>query len=83
MNIDLVSDKMNQNIFSNRTIAISQNNLIFFSFAKSKFRPCTKMKLFSEKKRNSFFKIFDLEKDNKKIFYMIENSKLVKSIFGK
>ena len=32
VNIDLVSDKMNQNIFSNRTIAISQNNLIFFSF---------------------------------------------------
>ena len=83
VDIDLVIGKKNQNLFSNRTVAISQNNLSFFDFAKTKFWPCKKMKLFSQNKKNSFFKIFDLEKNNRKIFYMIENSKLIKSIFKK
>ena len=83
VDIDLVSAKMNQNLFSNRTVAISQNNLSFFDFTKTKFWPCKKMKLFSQGKEESFFKIFDLEKNNRKIFYVIENSKLIKSIFKK
>ncbi len=83
VDIDLVSAKMNQNLFSNRTVAISQNNLSFFDFTETKFWPCKKMKLFSQGKEESFFKIFDLEKNNRKIFYVIENSKLIKSIFKK
>ena len=83
VNIDLVGGKMNQNLFSNRTVAISQNNLSFFDFTETKFWPCKKMKLFSQGKEESFFKIFDLEKNNRKIFYVIENSKLIKSIFKK
>ena len=62
VDIDLVSAKMNQNLFSNRTVAISQNNLSFFDFTETKFWPCKKMKLFSQGKEESFFKIFDLEK---------------------
>ena len=74
---------MNQNLLSSRTVAVSQNNLSFFDFAKTKFWPCKKMKLFSQNKKKNFFKIFDLEENNKKIFYMIENTKLIKSIFKK
>ena len=83
VDIDLVSEKMNQNLLSSRTVAVSQNNLSFFDFAKTKFWPCKKMKLFSQNKKKNFFKIFDLEENNKKIFYMIENTKLIKSIFKK
>ena len=61
VDIDLVSEKMNQNLLSSRTVAVSQNNLSFFDFAKTKFWPCKKMKLFSQNKKKNFFKIFELE----------------------
>ena len=80
VNIDLVCGKMNQNLFSNRTVAVSENNLDFFNFAKNKFWPCSKMKLFSQNKKNHFLKVFNIEKEQKNIFYMIENSKLIKSV---
>ncbi len=35
VDIDLVIGKKNQNLFSNRTVAISQNNLSFFDFCKN------------------------------------------------
>tara|TARA_B100000700_G_scaffold319941_1_gene416230 strand:+ start:583 stop:1734 length:1152 start_codon:yes stop_codon:yes gene_type:complete len=83
INIDLVSDKMNQKLLSNRTVAISENNSIFFDFLKNKLWPCSKMELFSQNKNGNFLRVFDLQKDNKKIFYMIENSKLIKYVFEK
>ena len=83
VNIDLVTDKMNQKAISNRTVAISKNNLTFFNFIKNEFWPCSKMNLFSFNKKNNFSQIFNLEKNDKKIFYMIENSKLIKFILKK
>ena len=80
VNIDLVCGKMNQNLFSNRTVAVSENNLDFFNFTKNKFWPCSKMKLFSQNEKNQFLKVFNIEKEKKKIFYMIENSKLIKYV---
>ena len=51
VNIDLVCGKMNQNLFSDRTVAVSKNNLDFFNISKDKFWPCSKMELFSQSKK--------------------------------
>ena len=89
--IDLVTGSVNQNVKSNRTIAISKNNLDFLnklniskSF-KKKIWPCSAMKLYTEIKNGKFSKIFELNNDSKqkKIFYMIENSKITKLMMSK
>ncbi len=83
VSVDLVGGKMNPNLFSNRTLAISENNLDFINITKNKFWPCSKMELFSQKKENQFLKLFNLEKKEKKVFFMIENSRLIKSLIKK
>ena len=89
--IDLVTGSVNQNVKSNRTIAISKNNLDFLnklniskSF-KKKIWPCSVMKLYTEVKNRKFSKIFELNNDSKekKIFYMMENSKIMKLMMSK
>jgi len=89
--IDLITDSFAKNLKSNRTIAISNNNLnlliklnIFKSFEKEIW-PCSIMKLYSSNINNEFSKIFEIDKENenKKIFYMIQSSKLMKSMINK
>ena len=76
---------------SKNTIAISQNNLTFLKKLKltknfyNKFWPCEKMKLYSETKNKKFQKLFELNKSNKekKVLYMIENTKLMQLMLNK
>jgi len=87
--IDLITDSINKGTKSNRTVAISQTNYDYFEkmniFKSSKraFWPCTKMSLYSKTKNQAFSKIFELERDNKQVFYMIENAKLIEMLIKK
>ena len=89
--IDLIIDNFSKNLKSNRTIAISNSNLnlliklnIFKNFKKETW-PCSIMKLYASNMNKSFFKIFEIDKENenKKIFYMIQNSKLINTMINK
>ncbi len=89
--IDLITDNFAKNLKSNRAIAISSNNLnllmklnIFKNF-KKEIWPCSIMKLYASNINNKFLKIFEIDKENenKKIFYMVQNSKLMKSMINK
>ena len=86
--VDLITDNLGKNLKSNRTIAVSDNNLnllmklnIFKNFEKEIW-PCSIMKLYASSTDSKFLKIFEIDKENenKKIFYMIQNSKLIKSM---
>ena len=89
--IDLISGDTGQNYKSNRTIAVSENNFNFLNklnIAKSLKKevwPCSKMKLYTEIKNHKFSEVFELNKDNKekKILYMVENSKIMKCMINK
>jgi len=89
--IDLITGNINQNHKSNRTIAISDNNFDFLNklnIKKSLIKemwPCSIMKLYTEIKNEKFSKVFELNNDNKqkKVFYMIENSKIMKLMTSK
>ena len=84
INIDLIAGNIKQNLSSNRTLAISQNNYDYFNklnsfiFTKKEFWPCSQIKLYSESKNNFFSEIFQIQKKQKKVFYMMENSKVIK-----
>ena len=84
LKIDLITGNINQEIKSNRTIAISQSNYAFlkklkiFQFSKKEFWPCSKMKLYTETEKKEFNEIFELNKDKKHILYMVKNSIIVK-----
>ena len=89
--IDIITDNFTKNLKSNRTIAISNNNLnllmklnISKNF-KKEIWPCSTMKLYSSNMNSEFMKIFEInkEKENKKIFYMLQNSKLMRSMIDK
>ena len=87
LKIDVIAKNIEEDLNSCRTIAISQSNyeyikkLNIFKFPKKAFWPCTEMKLYAKDKKNLFSKIFELKnKNNKKIFYMIQNSILKKNI---
>ena len=91
LKIDLISDDIQKNINTNRTTAISQENynylkkLKFFDFSNKDFWPCMKMKLYSENKSKKFAELFELDSDEnnkKKIFYMMDNSKIIKQTKG-
>tara|TARA_Y100000590_G_scaffold226612_1_gene255946 strand:+ start:2233 stop:3378 length:1146 start_codon:yes stop_codon:yes gene_type:complete len=81
--IDLVADTFNINTKSNRTIAISENNFNFLKkqnislSLKNELWPCSIMKLYTEIKNKKFSKIFELNKKEKIILYMLENSKIM------
>ena len=89
--IDLVTGNVIQNRKSNRTIAISENNLDFLNklninkSLKKEMWPCSTMKLYAEIKNKKFSEVFELNNDNKqkKIFYIIENSKIMKFMVDK
>ena len=78
LRVDLITGNINQDIKSNRTIAISQDNYDFlkklkiFKFSKKEFWPCSKVKLYTEAAKNGFTEIFELNKDKKqkKKFYI-------------
>ena len=89
--IDLITGNANLNHKSNRTIAISEDNFDFLNklnikkSLKKEMWPCSIMKLYTEIRNEKFSKIFELNNDNKqkKIFYMIENSKIMKFMISK
>ena len=87
LEIDLITGNINRNIKSNRTTAISQSNYFFlkklniFKFSKKEFWPSSKMKLYTEGKKEAFTEIFDFtsnKKQKKQILYTMENSKITK-----
>ena len=89
--IDLVTDSFAKNLKLDRTIAVSNNNLnilmklnIFKKFEKEIW-PCSVMKLYASNMNNDFLKIFEINKENenKKIFYMIQNSNLINFMINK
>ena len=89
--IDLITGNANQNYQSNRTIAVSENNFDFLNklnIKKSLIKemwPCSIMKLYTEIKNEKFSKVFELNNydKQKKVFYMIENSKIMKLMISK
>ena len=86
LKVDLITGNVNQDIKSNRTIAISQDNCDFlkklkiFKFPKEEFWPCSKIKLYTEIKKKEFNEIFELNRNKKQILYMVENSKMIKHL---
>lgn len=89
--IDLITGNANLNYKSNRTIAISEDNFDFLNklnikkSLKNEMWPCSIMKLYTEIRNEKFSKIFELNNNNKqkKIFYMLENSKIMKFMISK
>ena len=89
--IDLITGNAYLNYKSNRTIAISEDNFDFLNklnikkSLKKEMWPCSIMKLYTEIRNEKFSKIFELNNDNKqkKIFYMLENSKIMKFMISK
>ena len=89
--IDLVTGNVYKIDKSNRTIAISENNLDFLDklniskSLKKEIWPCSIMKLYTEIKNEKFSEIFELSsnKKQKKILYTIENSKIMKLMMNK
>ena len=89
--IDLFTNNLNENVKSNRTIAVSENNFDFLNklqiskFFKKKIWPCSIMKLYTENQNKEFSEIFELNNDNKKkkVFYMLENSKIIRDMIKK
>ena len=89
--IDLITGNAVQNLKSNRTIAVSENNFDFLNklniseSLKREVWTCSIMKLYTEIKNEKFSKIFELNNENKqeKILYMLENSKIMKLMMSK
>jgi len=91
LQIDLITGNINRNYKSNRTIAISENNFNFLNkldirkSLKKEIWPCSKMQLYTEIKNKKFSEIFEINNEykEKKIFYMLENSKIIKFMIDK
>jgi 2-octaprenyl-6-methoxyphenol hydroxylase len=89
--IDLIAPRDVKNLKSNRTIAISEDNLDFLeklNISKSLKKglwPCSEMKLYTENKNNVFEEILELnnKKKQQQVLYMSENSKLFKFMINK
>ena len=89
--VDLITGNTNQNLSSNRTIAVSENNFDFLNklninkSLRKEIWPCSIMKLYTESKNKKFSEIFEINSDKrqKKILYMIENSKIMKFMMSK
>jgi len=87
LQVHLISDDINSNKKSSRTIAISQNSydflrkLNFCKISKKSFWASTQMKLYSKNENEESSQLFEFKSDRKQkkqILYMIENSKLIK-----
>ena len=81
--IDLITENTKKNIKTNRTLAISEDNLNFLNklniskSLKKEIWPCSEMKLYTEVKDRKFSEIFELNKNKqKKVLYMLRNSKM-------
>ena len=92
LKIDLVGVHANQNFKSNRTTAISQENFNFLKQSKildlstNDFWCCSKMKLYTENKGKRISEIFDfnqVEDEDKKILYMLNNFKTKRYLLRK
>ena len=89
--IDLITGNLVKNFESSRTIAVSENNFHFLNklniskSLKKEIWTCSKMKLYTEVKNEKFSEIFELNKEgkNENIFYMLENSKIMKFMMNK
>ena len=89
--IDLITGSSIKNLKSSRAIAISEDNFHFlnklniFETLKKEIWICSKMKLYTEVNSEEFSEIFELNKEGKKenIFYMLENSKIMKLMMKK
>jgi len=89
--IDLLTGDLDKNLKSRRTIAISEDNFSFLkklNFSKNLKREiwiCSKMKLYTESENEKFSEIFELNKKvkNENIFYILENSKIMKLFLEK
>ena len=89
--IDLITDNVNKNIKSSRTIAISENNFHFLDKLKisKSFKkviwPCSIMKLYTKIGNKKLSEIFELNNNSKqkKILYMLESSKITKFMMNK
>ena len=89
LEIDLITENISQNIKTNRTTAISQENynnlrkLKLFNNTEKDFWPCLKMRLYTDNKEAKFNQVFELINDknqNKKILYMIKNSVILEHL---
>ena len=89
--IDLIVGKNNQSFKSNRTIAISQHNFDFLkkldistTFNKYAWMSSV-MKLYTSNENTKFSEIFELNNENKqkKILYVLENSKITQLMMEK
>ena len=89
--IDLVTGNLVKNFKSARTIAISEENFNFLNklniseFLKKEIWICSKMKLYTESRNEKLLEVFEMDKQNNKenIFYMLENSKIMKLMINK
>tara|TARA_Y100000590_G_scaffold389603_1_gene464743 strand:- start:177 stop:1325 length:1149 start_codon:yes stop_codon:yes gene_type:complete len=89
--IDLITGNLFKNFKSGRTIAISESNFNFLNklniseSLKKKIWVCSKMKLYTESYNENFLEVFEINKENKNenIFYMLENSKIMKLMLNK
>ena len=89
LKIDLVTaGNVNKKAKSTRTIAVSHNNYDFLKKLKinnlleKNFWPCSNMKLYTGNENEKLHEIFEInrnKKEQKKIFYIIKNSTLIKS----
>jgi 2-octaprenyl-6-methoxyphenol hydroxylase len=85
LKIDLVTGNLGQDFKSDRTIAISQNNLNYlkrlniFKFKKNEFWPCLEMKLYKQDQKK-ITKIFEFNNNKKQVLYMIKNSNIIKNL---
>lgn len=84
LKVDLVAGNITKATKTNRTTAISQdnlNNLIklkIIKYSEKNFWPCEKMKLYSENLNNKFSEIFELNNDKKQILHMMNNDNVRK-----
>ena len=92
LEIDLITENIDQIIKTNRTTAISQDNynnlrkLKLFNNIEKDFWPCSKMRLYTDNKEAKFNQVFELINDknqNKKILYMIKNSVILEHLIKK
>jgi len=92
LDVDLVTGSKEENIKSNRTTAISQENYNFLKKLKIvtssqiDFWPCSKMQLYSKNKIGKFEEIFKINKNKnpeEKILYMINNAQVVTNLIRK
>ena len=89
--IDLITGNIDKNLKSNRTIAVSEDNLGFLNKLnisknlKKEIWSCSGMKLYAGNNKEKFSEVFKLDDEDKKkkILYMLENSKIMKLMINK